>query len=158
MFMFMHMSLAFKSGEYLFPSKTAHVTRRTLHLANSDQTGIKPDTLKASRRASDAPPQLALPAALRPALEAELARLGRCGGWRAALLWRRRRRLKLVRLRSFWPHFSAELLGELLQMDEGRAHVAAALTLDLLELRWRVCKALCVQCRLPSSRVQFSAL
>ena len=92
--------------------------------------------LAASRRASDAPPQLALPAALRPALEAELGRLGRCGGWRAALPWRRRRRLQLVRLRSFWPHFSAELLGELLRMDEARAHVAAALTLDLLELRW----------------------
>lgn len=91
--------------------------------------------LAASWRASDAPPQLALPAALRPALEAELARLGRCGGWRAALPWRRRRRLQLVRLRSFWPHFSAELLGELLRMDEGRAHVATALTLDLLELR-----------------------
>ena len=91
--------------------------------------------LAASRRASDAPPQLALPAALRPALEAELARLGRCGGWRAALPWRRRRRLQLVRLRSFWPHFSAELLGELLRMDEGRAHIATALTLDLLELR-----------------------
>ena len=40
-----------------------------------------------------------------------------------------------MRLRSFWPHFSAELLGELLRMDEARAHVAAALTLDLLELR-----------------------
>ena len=91
--------------------------------------------LAASRRASDAPPQLALPAALRPALEVELGRLGRCGGWRAALPWRRRRRLQLVRLRSFWPHFSAELLGELLRMDEARAHVASALTLDLLELR-----------------------
>ena len=71
-------------------------------------------------------PQLALPAPLRAALEAELAKRGSCGGW-ASLPWRRPR-LQLVTVASFWPHLSVEVLGS------GWATRHAVTTLGMFEV------------------------